>query len=497
MKKVIIIGAGTAGLASAIRLQSLGYQCEIYEKNAQVGGRMYQLKEKGFTFDVGPTIVMMPKLYREVFEISGVNPDDYLKMTLLSPMNTIHYPDQSSLVISSELTHFIRELEGFSEKETAGYLAYLSDVYRRYVLAKEAFLEKSYRKPRDFYNFKTFHALYKLNTLNSAYQSISSFVNEDKLRKALSFQTLYVGISPFTGPSIYTIIPMIELLYGIWYIKGGMYQMAKAMEKRFLEMGGIIHLNQNVEEVFIENTIAKGVVINGHHVLSDVVVSNVDFPWAIKHLIKTKKDKGKYQDQKINRMQYSSSAMIMYLGLDKKYATTVHQIHFAHDFKKNIDALFKGTIPDDPSFYMYSPSQIDDTMAPVGQESLYVLIPVPSQREKSIAWNEDEVASVRGIVIDKIKSIQGFSDIEDHIIFEKIFTPKDFESLFNLQYGATFGLKPSMFQSLYFRPQATIKSVKNLYFTGSSNHPGAGVPIVLMGAKIAVNEIERDHHGTK
>lgn len=496
MKKVIIIGAGTAGLAAGIRLQTLGYQCEIYEKNDRVGGRMYQIKEHGFTFDVGPTIVMMPNLYREVFEFSGANPDEYIPMTLLSPMNTIHYPDQSSLVISSELTKFINQLEKVSEKETAGYLAYISDVYRRYILAKEAFLEKSYRKPSEFFNIKTLHSLYKLNTLNSAYQSISTFVKDDKLRKALSFQTLYVGISPFTGPSIYTIIPMIELLYGIWYIKGGMYQMAKGMEQRFLELGGVIHFNQNVQEIIIKDKVAKGIIVDGKAVYSDVILSNVDFPWTMKHLIKDKNHKGKYQDKKIDRMQYSSSAMIMYLGLSKKYPTTVHQIHFARDFKKNIEDLFEGVIPNDPSYYMYSPSQIDDSMAPEHQESLYVLIPVPSQREKENLWDDAEIHRLKRIVLDKIKTIEGFSDIEEHIIYEKIFTPKHFESLFNLHYGATFGLKPNMFQSLYFRPQATSKKVKNLYFTGSSNHPGAGVPIVLMSAKIAVNEIERDHHGT-
>lgn len=158
---------------------------------------MYQIKEVGFTFDVGPTIVLMPDMYKELFTFSGANPDDYIDMQLLEPMNTIHYPDQTKVEISHDLTKFIKQLETFSEKETAGYLKYLSDVYQRYVIAKDAFLEKGYRKPSEFYNLKTFKSLYKLRTLNSAYQSISSFVKEDKLRKALSFQTLYVGISPF------------------------------------------------------------------------------------------------------------------------------------------------------------------------------------------------------------------------------------------------------------------------------------------------------------
>jgi phytoene desaturase len=493
MEKVIIIGAGTAGLAAGIRLQSLGFTCEIYEKNDRVGGRMFQIKEKGFTFDVGPTIVMLPDIYKEVFTFSKANPDDYIPMTLLEPMNTIHFPTNEKLIISNQLTHLMSELEHISEKEASGYLRYLSDVYSRYIYAKEHFLEKSYRRPSDFYNFKTFYSLAKLRTLNSAYQSISSFVKDDKLRKALSFQTLYVGISPFTGPSIYTIIPMIELLYGIWYIKGGMYQMASAMARRFEELGGKIHLNQNVEEIIIEKGVAKGIEIQDEVKTSDTILSNADFPWTMKNLIKEKQYKGKYTDKKIDKMAYSSSSFIMYLGLDKKYPTTVHQIHFANDFKKNICDLFEGVVPEDPSYYLYSPTQIDSDLAPEGKEVLYVLVPVPSLHQNRIVWNKEQSQILRRRVLEKIKKIEGFEDIEEHIIFEKHFTPETFKETFNLAFGATFCLRPSLFQSLYFRPQATSRKVKNLYFTGSSTHPGAGVPIVLMSAKIAVEEIVRDH----
>ena len=493
MKKVIIIGAGTSGLASGIRLLNQGFHVDIYEKNSQVGGRMYQIKEKGFTFDVGPTIVLMPEVYRELFLDTNVKPEDYIDMRLLEPMNTIHYPDGSLMQISSNLTKFVQQLESFSEQETIGYLKYLADVYERYIIAKHAFLEKSYRKPSDFFNLSSMKNLLKLRTLNSAYQSISHFIHDDKLRKALSFQTLYIGVSPFSGPSIYTIIPMIELLYGVWYIKGGMYQMAKAMERRFLEMGGKLHLNAAVDEIIIEHGVATGIKIQDKVIHGDMVLSNADFPWTMKHLVKHPQFKGSYTDQKIDKMQYSSSALILYLGLNKKYPTTVHQIHFAHDFKKNIQDLFEFNIPEDPSFYLYSPTQVDESLAPKGKEVLYVLIPVPSLHKGNITWDDSQITSLRNLVMERIKTIKGFEDILEHIEVERHFTPEDFKKTFNLEYGATFGLKPTIRQSLYFRPQATSKHVKNLYFVGSSNHPGAGVPIVLMSAKIVTNEIVRDH----
>lgn len=492
MKKVIIIGAGTSGLAAGILLQSKGFQCEIYEKNEAVGGRMYQIKEQGFTFDVGPTIVLMPHMYKEIFSISGANPDDYLEMTLLEPINTIHYPDQTKFEISSSLPKFINQLESFSELETAGYLKYLSDVYQRYILAKNAFLEKSYRKPSDFYNFKTFHSLYKLRTLNSAYQSISSFVKEDKLRKALSFQTLYVGISPFTGPSIYTIIPMIELLYGVWYIKGGMYEMANQMKRRFLEMGGKLRLNENVSQILIKDKVAYGVISNDEHHHSDIVLTNADFPYANSELIKEEKDKGKYTTKKIHKMSYSASSLVIYLGLDKKYKTNVHTLRFANDFKKNINDLFCFNVPEDPSFYMYSPTQVDETLSPKGKEIIYVLVPVPSLHKGMTSWSEAFQKQYVNEVLDMISQIDEFNDIKDHIEVMRVFTPDDFKKQFNLQFGATFGLRPVVTQSLYFRPQARSKTVKNLYFVGSSNHPGAGVPIVMLSADIVTREIKKD-----
>ena len=415
MAKIGIIGAGTAGLASAIRLKTMGYDVDVYEKNNQVGGRMYQLTDQGFSFDVGPTIVMMPELYKEVFEFSGVDASKYLDMKLLDPMNRVYFSDGSFFDISSDLTKLIKQLESFGEDDAKGYMAYLSDVYERYLRAKKHFLYKSYRRPTEFFNLKSLIQVLKLRTLSSAYRSISSFVKNEKLRQALSFQTLYIGMSPYNGPSIYTIIPMIELFYGVWYIKGGMYQIAKAMEKRFLELGRHIYLNQDVDEILIKDKRAYGIKIGDQKIYYDAVLSNADFPWTMKHLIKDEKFNGKYQSKKIDRMKYSTSGFIMYLGLNKKYKTNVHAIRFAKDFKKNISDLFKSIIPEDPSFYMYSPSQIDDSVAPRGKESLYVLVPVPSLHQNDIVWTDSLKNEYYQKMISMISTISGFEDIKDHV----------------------------------------------------------------------------------
>jgi len=494
MKKVAIIGSGVAGLASAIRLKVNGYDVEIFEKNSIVGGRMSVIKKNGFSFDVGPTIVMMPEIYKEVFTYASKNPDDYISMQELDPMYSLNYPNGEQVDASNHLTKMMKHLESVSEKDALGYLEYIADVYKRFLIAKKDFIEKAYRKPSDFYNFKSLVAAYKLKTLNSAYTSIAKFVKDENLRKALAFQTLYIGISPYTGPSIYTIIPMIELLYGVWYIKGGMYAYAKAMEKLFLELGGKIHFNTKVEEIVIDKKKVQGLLIDREIKKFDIVLSNADFPYAMKYLVKDEKDKGKYKTKKIEKMEYSSSSFMLYLGLDKKYPNLpVHNIRFAKDFDKNINDIFEDRIPDDPSFYLYSPSQIDESVAPSGKELLYVLVPVPNLHNSDNKWNKDLVTSYSEKILDMIEKVKGFEDIRKHIEVQIPFSPEDFKEKFMLFKGATFGLKPTLLQSNYFRPQNRSRVVKNLYFAGSSNHPGAGVPIVLTSAKLAVSEIIKDN----
>lgn len=493
MKKIAIIGAGTAGLASAIRLKALGYDVTIYEKNEKVGGRMYQIKEDGFTFDVGPTIVMMPDIYKEVFKVSGVDYKDYIDMVRVDPMFEIKYRDKTNLIATNDLVEMTIENEKISEEDAQGYLAYLADVYKRYLVAKNHFIDRSFRKPTDFYNPKMLYQGMKLKTFNSAYKSIAKFVKNEKLRQSLAFQTLYIGISPYNGPSIYTIIPMIELLYGVHYIKGGMYSMAKAMEKRFLEMGGKILLNQNVEELLIEKKEIKALKVDGKVTQNyDAVLTNADFPWVMNNLIKEKKNKGKYTEKKVNKMLYSSSSFILYIGTKKRYDLKTHTFFFTNDFNGNINDIFVGNTPKDPSYYVYTPSRIDSSMAPEGKESMYVLVPVPNKSDSPEKWDDKAVETYKNKILDMMSEHEVFKDIKDNIDYLKVYSPNDFESKFNLQFGATFGLRPTLLQSNYYRPQNKFRYLKNLYSAGSSNHPGAGVPIVLNSAKLAVNELHKD-----
>ncbi|MGY3766290.1 phytoene desaturase family protein [Vagococcus vulneris] len=493
MKKIIVVGAGVAGLAAAVRLQNQGYDVHLYEKENSPGGKMNQIQQNGFTFDVGPTIVMMPEIYREVFESCGRNPDDYIPMTKVEPLLELDFRKEDALLFSSDLVELTKTLEAVSEEDAQGYFDFLADIYRRYLIAKKYFITRSFRSPRDFYNLKSLSAGLRLKTFSDAYSSIAKFVKDERLRKSLAFQTLYIGISPYQGPSLYTIIPMIEMFYGIYFIKGGMYSLAKGLDQLFGELGGHKYYGTPVAEIVIENKQAVGIKTDTQLITADAVVCGADFPHAMRYLIPDEKKRGKYTNKKIESMDYSCSCFLLYLGLDKKYPdTTLHSIFFADDFKKNITDLFEdGVLPDDPSFYLYRPCLMDSSLAPEGQEGLYVLVPVP-ELSKYSDWSEDTVTKFRQHIIELIKERSVFKDIDQHIVMETCFTPDKFKERFNAYNGATFGLKPTLAQSNYYRPHNKFNYADRLYFCGSSTHPGAGVPIVMQSAKLAVEELLKD-----
>ncbi|QDI90145.1 phytoene desaturase [Salicibibacter halophilus] len=499
-KKVIVIGTGVAGLASAIRLQHAGYQVEIYEKETMPGGKMYKIEKDGYQFDLGPSIVMMPELYQEVFELAGRDPNDYIPMEKIDPMYSVFFNNnEDGYEISADFIQLMKTLEGFSYEDAQGFLTYLQKIYERFLVAKNHFIQRPFRKATDFYNPYTMWQGLKLKTLGNADRFIGKHITNEHLKQMISFQTLYIGISPLNGPSLYTMIPMIELLYGVWFIKGGMHTMAKSMEQLFFELGGKIYYETPVDHVIIENQKATGVKAGNEEIEADYVMCNADFPYAMKHLVRDPKAKGKYTDKKIDKMKYSCSCFIMYLGMNRKYdgVKNVHNFIFSDDLEDNLKGIFNGDRIADPSFYVYIGSKMDASLAPEGKDGLYILVPVSDLSTANYFWDEETIDYYRTLVIERLKKTAGFENIENDIVSETYMTPLDFASKFNAYNGACFGLRPTLTQSNHLRPQSKAKKCENLYFTGSSTHPGAGVPIVLMSAKIATEELILDDQGEK
>lgn len=495
MKKVSVIGAGVAGLSAAIRLQAAGYQVDIFEKLDQPGGKMHRLEGAGFTFDVGPTIVMMPSIYEDVFRAAGKDPADYITMKRIEPMYDVYFKADPvrHYTVSSDLVELMKMAEKMGPETSLGFLQYLTAIYTRYQVAVEHFITRPFRDKKDIYNPFMLHQAMKLKTFDTADSMMAEFIPNKDLQQMMSFQTLYIGVSPKTGPSLYNMIPMIELLYGVWIIDGGMHAMALAMARLFEELGGVIHYNSHVEEILIEDKAVKGMCVNGGEVPTEFVVCDADFPYAMKELVRNETAKGKYTDAKIDKMDYSCSCLVFYWGVDGTYPELkTHNFLVSEDLDLNLQQIFDGSIVDDPSVYLHIPSKDVPDMAPEGKSSFYCLMPISELGTAKYNYDADTIADYRQKALDAVSHLPGLDHLEEDIEFEHVFTPNDFEKTFHAHRGATFGLQPTLRQSNHWRPQSKSKSCDGLYFTGSSTHPGAGVPIAIEGGRICAEELRRD-----
>lgn len=495
--RIAVIGGGVSGLASAARLAARGHQVDIYEKNKQIGGRMNQIKQDGFTFDMGPTIVMMPEIYQDVFKYANRDINDYLEIKQLSHIYDVYFSDDDQVRVPTDLSQLRDMLESIEPNSTHGFMSFLTDIYERYEIARKHFLERTFRKPSDFYNPYTLYQGMKLKTFDKADNLIEKYVANDKIQKILAFQTLYIGIDPKKSPSLYSIIPMIELMFGVHFIKGGMYRFAEALQALNEELGTHIYTGTNVEEIIIDPRYkrAEGLKVEGRIERYDKVLCTADFPYAASSLIKKSFQSKKYTTENINNMDYSCSAFLMYIGVDLDLSEEIllHNVIFSQDFDENIKEIFNGTLSEDPSIYVYAPSVEDKTLAPEGQTGIYVLMPVSELKTGHVDWTDEAtVSQVKEIVYKKMATVKALAHVKEHIVTEIIFTPKDFESHYHAKFGAAFGLMPTLAQSNYYRPPNISRNYQNLYFAGASVHPGAGVPIVLTSAKITVDAMLED-----
>lgn len=489
-KKVIIIGGGVGGLATALRLLKNGFKVQIFEKNETIGGRVNIIEAENYQFDLTASILMMPDLYKEIFSYVNKDYQDYLEFIQIDPIYRVFSPDRTVLDLDNNIASLTKNLEEISKEDSVGYFKFISDTYEKYLFANKYFLQKSQDDTKDFFNIETLLKALKINTLSTSYDYISKYIHNEKLKEFLAFQAMYVGISPFNGPNVYTLIPIVSQLYGLWHLKGGIYSFIKALTKIIEEFGGTITTGVTVEEILFSKGKAIGVKTNKGIEKGDIIVCNADFPYAMKELIKDTYYKDKYTNKKISQMKYSCSTFIIYLGLKKKYTElAVHNIYLGENFKENIESPFKGNLPKDPSFYIYCPSRVDRSMVKNHGDCLNIMLRVPNLFFEEIIWNENTIDLLKNTILQKLKNLKGLEDIEENIEYINYLTPKDMECRFNAYGGTAFGLSPTLTQTNYFRPHFKSTKADNLFFVGNSVHPGPGLSLVLNSSKLVTEEI--------
>ena len=485
--KITVIGSGFGGLSAAIRLQASGHEVTIVEKRDKLGGRAYVYQQDGFTFDGGPTIITAPWLIDEMFEAAGKRTEDYVKLVKINPFYNIRFPDGTVFHYNDDRETLLDEIKKINPADVEGYKRFSKDLGEIYRVGFEL-IDQPFTSVWDM--VKVVPEMIKLRSDRSVYQFASRYFEDERLREAFSFHPLLIGGNPFTATSIYSMIHELEQKFGVWFAMGGTGALVRALGDLFLDIGGEVFTNAEVEEIIIDERTRKstGVKMKTGEILeADAVVSNADVGFTYLNLI-PRKFRKKYTDKKVKSLTYSMSLFVIYFGTDRKYENMAHhEIIMGKRYKPLLAEIFVDkTLAEDFSLYLHRPTATDQSLAPEGCDSWYVLSPVP-HLEADVDWTK-QAKPYRDSIIKYLEE-NYMPELSKHIVSEHYIDPLHFQNTLNSYLGNAFGVEPTLMQSAYLRPHNLSEDIPNLYFVGAGTHPGAGLPGVMSSGKIVAKMI--------
>ena len=493
-RRAAVIGSGFGGLASAIRLQSMGFDTVCYEAHDQPGGRASVYTDGGYIFDAGPTVITAPHCLEELFELSGRRLSDYVRLLPVTPLYRLQWSDGVSFDYVADEQGLIEQVRRVNPGDVEGYVRF-ADFTRR-VFAKG--YEELGAVP--FLNFtdmiRAAPALARLRADRSVYATVSRFIKDEHLRQAFSFHPLLVGGNPLETSCVYTLIHWIERKWGVFFPAGGTGALIRGLVRLFTDIGGTLRLGAAVDRVTVQtgDSTPQHIVTaaGGPPEAFDVVVSNADVHHTYAKLYRGTAGAVRRQ-RRLERMAWSMSLFVLYFGTNRRYPNLAHHtILFGPRFRGLLRDIFRGhRLPEDFSLYLHAPTVTDPSMAPAGGESFYVLSPVPHLGNAKIDW--DTVATGYGDAI--LESLEPhLPGVRQAIVTRRHFTPADFAARFSAHHGSAFSVAPTLTQTAYFRPHNRDPDIPGLYLAGAGTHPGAGVPGVVNSAKATCDTIAADFH---
>ena len=482
--KVVVIGAGPGGVTAGMILSSKGYDVEVYEKEDCVGGRNQSIDIDGYTFELGPTFLMMPDILKEMFEISGRDVHDYMNLMEVDPLYRVVFGDGREFLPSHQEPQRTKEqLQRLFPEDADGFDKFMERESTKYDRLMPC-LQVPYESYFDLFSTDILHALPYLDAHKSMLEHMGRYFDAQELKIAFTFQSKYLGMSPWECPGIFSLIPYAEHGMGIWHPEGGLNQISKAMAEVMEEEGGRIHLSEPVDQLMMENGTVEGVQLEGgEQVDADRVIINADFGVAMQNLV-PEGELDKWTPEQLEDTEYSCSTFMLYLGMDRIYPDVPHHnILLSSDYKKNVDQISQlKELPEDPAIYMQNACVTDPGLAPEGKSTIYILAPVPNNRS-GIDWDEVK-EDYRETVLDLVEDRGDVENIRENINVERMVTPADWERM-GIFEGATFNMAHSVSQMLMFRPHNRFEELEDCYLVGGGTHPGSGLPTVFESARIS------------
>jgi phytoene desaturase len=480
-KEVIIIGAGPGGLASAILLAASGVKVKVIERLPTVGGRTSSIESDGFKFDLGPTFFLYPRVLEEIFAAAGTSLRAEVEMVRLDPQYRIIFGSGGQIDATPDIARMEQQIAAIAPDDAPGFRRFL-DENRTKLARMEPCLETPFDGWQDLLNMRLLKMLPMLRPHQSLDTYLGRFFRDPRIRLAFSFQSKYLGMSPFRCPSLFSILSFLEYEYGVFHPIGGCAAVTVAMARVAERLGVEIRTDSPVEEVLFEGRRATGVRTSSGLEKADSIVMNADFARAMKRLVPDRLRR-RWTDRKIAGKKFSCSTFMMYLGVDGEFDLPHHSIHISDDYARNLDEIEnKHVLSEDPSFYVQNACVTDPTLAPRGKSALYVLAPVTHQH-KNVDWSRER-ERFRAKMLRQIEKA-GFTDVEKRIQFERIVTPDDWDSKYEIHQGATFNLAHSLDQMLHLRPHNRFEDVDGVYLVGGGTHPGSGLPVIFESARIS------------
>ncbi|KAE8142839.1 phytoene dehydrogenase [Aspergillus pseudotamarii] len=491
----IVIGAGAGGIGVAARLAKNGFHVTVVEKNNSIGGRCSLLHHKDYRFDQGPSLLLMPELFEEIFEdLDTTLEKEYVELKKCNPNYRIWFPDQQTIDLSSDLTHMKHEVERFEGKQSfARFLDFLREAGHHYRLSVSLVLRSNFLSLWNMLRPNLLCSLCSLHPFESIHSRASRYFRSRQLQQAFTFGSMYLGMSPFDAPATYSLLQYAEIVDGIWYPIGGFQTVLESLARVGTRLGVQYRLNCPVSTIKLseDQRTAEGVVLRSGEVINaDVVIVNADLTYAYNHLLPPSK-----YAKSLKSRQTSCSSISFFWSLDTTIpALQNHNVFLAEEYRESFDAIFKELcMPAEPSFYVHVPNRLDPSASPEGKDAVVVLVPVGhlsgenGNITSSTKYWDSVVTKARSQVLEIIERRTGVSDLNQKIIHEMIETPLSWRSKYNLDRGAILGLSHSFFNVLSFRPRNRHADINGLYFVGASTHPGTGVPICLAGSKLLSN----------
>lgn len=495
--RVAVIGGGLGGLAAAAVLSARGHEVVLLDKNAWVGGKAAVLEEGGFRFDMGPTILTLPRVLRRIFAEAGLALEERLDLIRLDPQWRCFFDDGTRIDLVEDTHAMANAMDAFAPGQGAGsgYRKFLGLAEHLHGVSERFFFWKPVEDMLDTFDFKanlnpgTLRDVLSLRMGSSVAGTIRSRVKDARLAQMLDHFTQYVGSNPYGSPAVLCAIAHMQTAEGVWYPRGGTRAVAEALQRLASEHGATFRTNAEVTGLRIEQDAVRAVKLaDGSEVVVDAVVSNMDAIRTYRELV------GGAAARRYDRKNFepACSGVVLYLGLSKRYDHLAHHdFVFSRDAEEEFDFIYKrGEPAPDPTCYIAAPSGTDPTVAPEGGEALYILVHTPYLRPHH-DWSK-MLPGYRQAILDKLKRTAGLEDIEERIVVERHLTPQDIHDRYKVLNGAIYGLASHGTFTGAFKPGNRSRQVKGLYLAGGAAHPGPGMPMVMMSGWIAAATLDED-----